>query len=47
MFEEIEKSVEGIVKKVVEEFEKKPIATTLKGIVVLYIVKKLVAWFRK
>lgn len=47
MFEDIENMIEGGVKKVVSEFEKKPIATSLKGIIVLYIVKKLLEWFKK
>jgi len=47
MFEDIENMIESGVKKVVVEFEKKPVATTLKGIVVLYIIKKLVKWFKR
>lgn len=47
MFENIENVITDGVKKVVSEFEKKPIATTLKGVVVLYIIKKLVEWFKK
>lgn len=47
MFEDIENIIESGVKKVVAEFEKKPVATTLKGIVVLYIIKKLTTWFKK
>ena len=46
MFEDIEKMIEDGVKKVVAEVEKKPFATMLKGIVVLYIIKKLAKWFK-
>lgn len=46
MFEDIENLVEGGVKKVVTEFEKKPISTTVKGLVVLWVLKKVVTWFK-
>ena len=46
MFEDIEKMIEEGVKKVVAEVEKKPFATMLKGIIVLYVIKKILRWFR-
>lgn len=44
---EIVEKVEDIVQKVVAEFEKKPIATTIKGVVVLWMIKQVINWFKK
>ena len=39
--------IEEIVQKVVSEFEKKPIATTIKGLIVLWVLKNVINWFKK
>lgn len=38
--------IEEIVNKVVNEFESRPIATSIKGIIVLWVLKELSKWFK-
>lgn len=38
--------IEKIVEKVVKSFEEKPIATTIKGVVILYVLKEVSKWFK-
>lgn len=38
--------IEEVVQKVVSEFEEKPVATTIKGIILLWIIKEVVKWFK-
>lgn len=38
--------IEEIVNKVVVEFERKPIATTIKGLLVLWVLKNVIKWFK-
>jgi hypothetical protein len=35
------------IQKVVSEFEKKPVATTLKGLFVLWVLKEVTKWFKQ
>lgn len=37
--------VEEVVEKIVVELEKKPISTTLKGLLVLWVLSKVIKWF--
>ena len=39
--------IEEVVQKVVSEFEKKPIATTIKGLVVVWVLKEVIKWVKK
>ncbi len=39
--------IEEVVQKVVAEFEKKPIATTIKGVIVLWVIKEVYNWFKR
>lgn len=40
-------NIEEIVKKLITEFESKPIATTIKGLIVLWLLKQVIAWWKK
>ena len=39
--------IEEFVKKIVSEFETKPIATTIKGVIVLWVLKEVLKWFKE
>lgn len=39
--------IEGFVNKVVAQFESKPLATTLKGLIILWLLKEVVKIFKK
>ena len=38
--------IEKVVEKVVKSFEEKPIATTIKGVIILYVLKEVAKWFK-
>lgn len=38
--------VEDVIAKVGDEFQKKPVATTIKGVILLWIIKEVVRWFK-
>ncbi len=39
--------VEEIVNRVISEFENKPIATTIKGLFILWVLKEVMKWWKK
>lgn len=43
---DIFKKLEDLSSKIVKDFEEKPVATTLKGIVVIYLIKKGMEWLK-
>lgn len=40
-------TIDKIVSKLVSEFENKPIATTLKGVVIIWVLKHIKSWWTK
>lgn len=38
--------IEEIVQKVIKGFEEKPVATTIKGLIVLWVLKEVIKWFK-
>lgn len=40
-------SVDGVIEKIVAEFEKKPFATTVKGLLILWVLKEVTKWWKK
>ncbi len=36
--------IDAVVAKITKDFEEKPVATTLKGLALLYIAKKVIKW---
>lgn len=38
--------IETVVEKIVKSFEEKPIASTLKGIIILWVLKEVFKWFK-
>lgn len=43
--DKVEETVTNAVKKIAAEFEAKPIATTIKGVIILYVLKYAIRWF--
>lgn len=39
--------IEEVINKIVAEFEAKPFATTIKGLIVLFVIKEAVKWWKK
>jgi hypothetical protein len=38
--------IDEIIAKITAEFEKKPIATTLKGVIVLWVLREMKKWWQ-
>ncbi len=39
--------IDEIVTKVVAAFEQKPIASTVKGLIILWVLKEVMKWYKK
>ncbi len=42
----LETNIESAISKVTKEFEEKPVATTIKGIIILWVLKEVIKWFK-
>ena len=38
--------IEQVVEKVIKNFEEKPVSTTIKGVIILWVLKEAVKWFK-
>lgn len=42
----LETKIEGGINKIIAEFEAKPIATSIKGVVIILVLKQLIKFFK-
>lgn len=44
--DKLETTITDVVQKVTKAFEEKPVATTIKGLIVLYVLREVIKWFK-